>query len=134
MSQTAAAVSAKATNSNTTAYKILFIIGLVHLLNDSIQAVIPAMFPILEKSMGLSFTQLGMIAFSLNIVSSILQPVIGMITDNGAVAIMERKMIFFFPNRSASGPPKNVPNAPATRKANRNNCASLIERPYLSIA
>ncbi len=81
MSQTAAAVSAKATNSNTTAYKILFIIGLVHLLNDSIQAVIPAMFPILEKSMGLSFTQLGMIAFSLNIVSSILQPVIGMATD-----------------------------------------------------
>jgi len=81
MSQTAAAISAKAPNPNTTAYKILFIIGLVHLLNDSIQAVIPAMFPILEKSMGLSFTQLGMIAFSLNIVSSILQPVIGMATD-----------------------------------------------------
>ncbi|WP_121609453.1 MFS transporter [Mesobacillus foraminis] len=65
----------------TTTYKILFILGLCHLLNDSIQSVIPAMFPILEKSMGLSFTQLGMIAFSLNIVSSIMQPVIGLISD-----------------------------------------------------
>lgn len=81
MSQTAAAVRAKTQDQNVTAYKILFIIGLVHLLNDSIQSVIPAMFPILEKSMGLSFTQLGMIAFSLNIVSSILQPLIGMATD-----------------------------------------------------
>lgn len=64
-----------------TSYRILFIIGICHLLNDSIQAIIPAMFPILEKSMGLTFTQLGMIAFTLNIVSSILQPVIGGITD-----------------------------------------------------
>lgn len=65
----------------TTAYKILFIIGICHLLNDSIQAVVPAMFPILQDTMGLSFTQLGIIAFALNIVSSILQPVIGIITD-----------------------------------------------------
>lgn len=68
-------------SSNTTVYNILFIIGLVHLLNDSIQSVIPAMFPILEKSMGLSFTQLGLIAFSLNMVSSVMQPVIGIYTD-----------------------------------------------------
>jgi FSR family fosmidomycin resistance protein-like MFS transporter len=39
------------------------------------------MFPILEKSMGLTFTQLGIIAFSLNMVSSVLQPVVGLITD-----------------------------------------------------
>ncbi|MEH7113837.1 MFS transporter [Neobacillus niacini] len=62
-------------------YNILFIIGLCHLLNDAIQAVVPAMFPILEKSMGLSFTQLGVIAFSLNMVSSVLQPVVGVVTD-----------------------------------------------------
>ncbi|QCJ41866.1 MFS transporter [Bacillus sp. S3] len=67
--------------SESPMYKILFIIGLCHLLNDSIQAVVPAMFPILEKSMGLSFTQLGIIAFSLNMISSIMQPAVGMITD-----------------------------------------------------
>ncbi|WP_336989847.1 MFS transporter [Bacillus infantis] len=64
-----------------TAYKVLFIIGLCHLLNDTIQAVVPAMFPILEKSMGLTYTELGFIAFSLNIVSSLLQPVTGILTD-----------------------------------------------------
>ncbi|MEC5423101.1 MFS transporter [Virgibacillus sp. C22-A2] len=67
--------------NNQTVYSILFIIGTCHLLNDSLQAVIPAMFPILEKSLGLTFTQLGLIAFTLNMVSSVMQPLIGMYTD-----------------------------------------------------
>jgi FSR family fosmidomycin resistance protein-like MFS transporter len=67
--------------SESTMFKILFIIGLCHLLNDAIQAVVPAMFPILETSMGLSYTQLGIIAFSLNMVSSVMQPIVGYITD-----------------------------------------------------
>lgn len=62
-------------------YSILFIIGICHLLNDSLQAVIPAMFPILEQSLGLTFTQLGLIAFTLNMVASVMQPVIGLYTD-----------------------------------------------------
>lgn len=64
-----------------TMYRILLIIGFVHLLNDSIQAVVPAMFPVLEKSMGLSFTQLGLIAFTLNATSSLIQPLVGLYTD-----------------------------------------------------
>ncbi len=66
---------------NQTVYSVLFIIGICHLLNDSLQAVIPAMFPILEESLGLTFTQLGLIAFTLNMVASVMQPVIGMYTD-----------------------------------------------------
>ncbi|MGX6442142.1 MFS transporter [Neobacillus sp. K501] len=81
MSQPAVLAAKLKNTSETTMYNILFIIGICHLLNDAIQSVIPAMFPVLEKSMGLSFTQLGMIAFSLNIVSSVMQPVIGIITD-----------------------------------------------------
>lgn len=69
------------TAENQTMYSILFIIGLCHLLNDSLQAVIPAMFPILEASLGLTFTQLGLIAFTLNMVASVMQPVIGIYTD-----------------------------------------------------
>ncbi|WP_456277519.1 MFS transporter [Bacillus sp. AK128] len=64
-----------------TTYKILFILSICHLLNDTLQTVVPAMFPILERSMGLSFTQLGLIAFCLNIVSSVLQPAVGWYTD-----------------------------------------------------
>jgi MFS transporter, FSR family, fosmidomycin resistance protein len=81
MSQPAVLTPQAPKASEATMYKILFIIGLCHMLNDAIQAVVPAMFPILEKSMGLTFTQLGIIAFSLNMVSSVMQPVVGMFTD-----------------------------------------------------
>lgn len=64
-----------------TSYFILIIISLSHLLNDSLQAVIPAMFPILEQSLGLTFTQLGLISFILNMASSVTQPLVGMYTD-----------------------------------------------------
>lgn len=80
MSQAALTSSYKKEMTNTN-FKILVILGICHLLNDSIQAVVPAMFPILEKSMGLTFTQLGIIAFSLNMVSSVMQPIVGVATD-----------------------------------------------------
>ena len=70
-----------ATNETSTVYPILFIIGLVHLLNDALQSVVPALFPVLQNSMGLTFTQLGLIAFALNATSSLIQPVVGIITD-----------------------------------------------------
>ena len=69
------------TVTGSTVYPILLIIGICHMLNDTLQAVIPAMFPILERSMGLTFTQLGLIAFTLNMVSSVMQPAIGWYTD-----------------------------------------------------
>lgn len=65
-----------------TVYTILFSISLVHLLNDTSQSVIPAIFPILKDAMHLSFFQLGMITFALNITSSLLQPVVGLYADN----------------------------------------------------
>lgn len=65
-----------------TSYGILIIMGICHLLNDSLQAVVPAMFPILETSLGLSYTQLGLIAFSLNMVASVMQPIFGWYTDS----------------------------------------------------
>jgi FSR family fosmidomycin resistance protein-like MFS transporter len=60
---------------------VLFAVSIVHFLNDSMQAVIPAVFPILEHSMHLSFTQVGWIAFTLSMTSSIMQPVVGFFTD-----------------------------------------------------
>lgn len=62
-------------------YPIMFAIGVCHLFNDTLQAVIPAMFPVLESELGLTFTQLGLISFALNIVASVLQPVVGFISD-----------------------------------------------------
>lgn len=79
--------SATATTANSaqaqarTVYAILFSISLVHLLNDAIQSVIPAIFPILHDSLQLSFTQIGWIAFTLNVTASLFQPLIGLYTD-----------------------------------------------------
>ncbi|RAK16893.1 FSR family fosmidomycin resistance protein-like MFS transporter [Anoxybacillus vitaminiphilus] len=67
--------------AHTTVYPILIAISVGHLLNDAMQAVIPALFPILEASMDLSYTQIGWIAFTLNMTSSILQPIVGLFTD-----------------------------------------------------
>ncbi|OWA34328.1 MFS transporter [Saccharibacillus sp. O16] len=64
-----------------TVYGILFAIGLVHLFNDSMQSVIPAIMPILQDSMQLSYGQLGWILFAINFTASIMQPVIGLFAD-----------------------------------------------------
>jgi len=60
---------------------VLIAISLVHMLNDSMQAVVPALYPILEKSLDLSFAQVGWIGFMLNMTSSVMQPVVGAFSD-----------------------------------------------------
>ncbi|MDB5084878.1 MAG: transporter [Bacilli bacterium] len=75
------AIIKPASTYQPTVYRILFTISVVHLLNDTIQAVIPALFPVLKLSMNLSFAQLGLIAFALNVTASIMQPFIGWYTD-----------------------------------------------------
>lgn len=71
-----------------TMYRILFAIGIVHLLNDTMQSVIPATFPILAQSMKLSYVQLGWIAFTLNITSSVMQPLVGWFSDKHPLPYM----------------------------------------------
>lgn len=66
---------------NPTIYGILLAISSGHFINDTLQAVVPAMFPIIEKSLQLSYTQIGWIAFALNMTSSLLQPVFGYYAD-----------------------------------------------------
>jgi FSR family fosmidomycin resistance protein-like MFS transporter len=64
-----------------TVYSILFSISFAHLLNDLLQAVIPAAYPILKDNYNLSFTQIGLITFSYQMAASILQPFVGFYTD-----------------------------------------------------
>ena len=60
---------------------ILFALSFSHLLNDSIQALIPALYPLLKGSLNLSFTQVGLITLAFQMTGSIFQPVIGFYTD-----------------------------------------------------
>jgi FSR family fosmidomycin resistance protein-like MFS transporter len=64
-----------------TVYRILLAVSIVHLLNDTMQSVIPAIFPILKDKMDLSYTQVGWILFAINFTSSIMQPVVGIYSD-----------------------------------------------------
>ena len=65
-----------------TLYPVLLTISMVHLLNDTIQSVIPAIFPIIQQTLQLSYVELGSIAFANNFIASIMQPVIGRYTDS----------------------------------------------------
>ena len=64
-----------------TVLPILFTISLAHLLNDMIQSVIPAIYPLLKDNYQLSFTQIGLITFTFQLTASLLQPLVGFYTD-----------------------------------------------------
>jgi len=67
--------------SSETVYPILFAISISHLLNDLIQSVIPAVYPMLKSNYALSFTQIGIITLVFQLTASILQPFVGLYTD-----------------------------------------------------
>lgn len=67
--------------SEGTAYTILFTMGTCHLLNDMIQSVIPALYPLLKDSFGFTFAQIGIITLVFQLTSSIFQPFVGLYAD-----------------------------------------------------
>ena len=82
MSPPAEAASGVSTSeAGTSALQILFLLSFCHLLNDAIQALIPAIYPLLKESFQLNFTQIGLITFTFQMVGSVLQPVVGFYTD-----------------------------------------------------
>lgn len=60
---------------------IVAAVSFVHLLNDLIQAILPAIYPMLKVQYALSFTQLGLITLIFQITASLLQPAVGFYTD-----------------------------------------------------
>jgi len=63
------------------ALKVLGAISLAHFLNDLIQSLIPAIYPLLKDSFQLSFTQIGLITLTFQMSASLLQPAVGLYTD-----------------------------------------------------
>lgn len=64
-----------------TVFPILFAISFSHLLNDTIQSLIPAIYPVVKDSYGLTFTQIGLITLTFQMAASLFQPFVGMYTD-----------------------------------------------------
>ena len=63
---------------------VLLILSSTHLLNDLMQSLIPASYPILKVKYSLDFVQIGMITLTFQIAGALLQPLIGMVTDRHA--------------------------------------------------
>jgi len=68
--------------------QILFSVAFVHLLNDCVQAVLPAIYPLLKDEFALSFTQIGLITLTFQCTASLLQPWIGLYTDRRPIPFL----------------------------------------------
>lgn len=64
-----------------TAFAVLSAISVAHLLNDTIQSLLPAIYPMLKAQFDLSFGQIGLMTLALMLTASVLQPLVGLYTD-----------------------------------------------------
>ncbi len=64
-----------------TNFAILVAVGVSHFLNDTIQSVIPAIYPVLKENFSFSFAQIGLIVLFFQLASSVVQPVVGFCSD-----------------------------------------------------
>lgn len=75
------ALKDKKSISGKTVYPILIAISISHLLNDALQSIIPAIYPVVKDKFSLSFAQIGLITLAFQLSASILQPFVGLYTD-----------------------------------------------------
>ena len=71
----------RATADANTTFAILASLSVCHLLNDMNQSLVPAIYPILKQSYHLDFGQIGLITLAFQLTASMLQPVVGLVTD-----------------------------------------------------
>lgn len=77
----ASTASTTSQQAATTAFSVLAAISFCHMLNDMMQSLLPAIYPILKDNHGLTFGQIGFLTFTFQVTASLLQPVIGFFTD-----------------------------------------------------
>ncbi|MEN5091916.1 MFS transporter [Pseudomonas protegens] len=80
-SPSVAATASPASQSSPLVLRIIGAVALAHLINDLIQAVLPAIYPMLKDNYGLTFTQVGLITLTFQLTASLLQPWVGFYTD-----------------------------------------------------
>ncbi|TIT80042.1 MAG: MFS transporter, partial [Mesorhizobium sp.] len=82
---TATSVAAPVTASNisaqATAFTVILAVSFCHCVNDIMQSLLSAIYPLLKDNYGLDFWQIGLLTFTFQVTASLLQPVIGMVTD-----------------------------------------------------
>ena len=66
---------------DATAWLVIFGISLCHLLNDVMQSLLAAIYPLLQEEFALDFWQIGLMTFAFQVTASLFQPVVGLVTD-----------------------------------------------------
>ena len=74
-------LAAERETAEQTAFAVIMAISFCHLLNDTMQSLIPALYPMIKDSYGLDFTQIGLLGLVFQVTASLLQPLIGIYTD-----------------------------------------------------
>ena len=69
------------TDAQKAVFPILLALSFSHLLNDTLQSLIPSIYPMVKDSFHLTFAQIGMITFVFQISASVLQPLVGLFMD-----------------------------------------------------
>ena len=64
-----------------TTYLVIFAVSICHMLNDVMQSLLAAIYPLLREEFALSFWQIGLMTFAFQVTASLLQPLIGLATD-----------------------------------------------------
>ncbi len=64
-----------------TAWAVLIAISLCHMINDVMQSMLAAIYPLLRQEFALSYTQIGIMTLAFQVTASLLQPVVGLVTD-----------------------------------------------------
>jgi MFS transporter, FSR family, fosmidomycin resistance protein len=73
--------SASLPSAQATAFTVILAVSFCHGINDIMQSLLPAIYPLLKENYGLDFWQIGLLTFTFQVTASLLQPIIGMITD-----------------------------------------------------
>lgn len=76
-----ASVTGAAFSPQKTAYTIIFATSFCHLLNDVMQSLLTSLYPMLKENYALDFVQIGLLTFAFQVTASLLQPVVGAVTD-----------------------------------------------------
>jgi MFS transporter, FSR family, fosmidomycin resistance protein len=64
------------------AFSVILALSFSHFLNDMMQSLVPALYPMLKSGYGLSFAQIGLITLIMQLTSSLLQPAVGLVSDH----------------------------------------------------
>lgn len=78
---TNSAVAEERQSAEQTAFAVIMAVSFCHLLNDTMQSLIPALYPMIKEGYGLDFTQIGFLGLVFQVTASLLQPLIGIYTD-----------------------------------------------------